>query len=96
MDTSKEIAETVNDVAVVHQGAQIILPLVGGKPMEYDDAIRWMKRKKEEENQEVRVYHELACSPLDGAVAFQRALAQNSAGCSPCRLRDSSRTIRLR
>jgi transitional endoplasmic reticulum ATPase len=66
----------LTNVEVVHKGAQIILPQVNGKPMSYDEAITWMKRKKEEDEREVGVYHELECSPLDGAVAFHKALAK--------------------
>jgi transitional endoplasmic reticulum ATPase len=67
---------TVNNVSVTHTGTQIILPLIDGKPMAYDEAIEWMKRKKQEDEQEVAVHHVLPCSPLDGAYAFHRAIAQ--------------------
>lgn len=66
----------INNINVIHEGAQIILPLVDGKPMDYDEACRWMQRKRDEENQEVGVRHDLECQPLDGAVAFQKAMAK--------------------
>lgn len=67
---------SVPNLEVKHEGNQIILPLINGKPMTYDEGCEWMKRKKLEEEQQVTVHHEIPCSPLDGAVAFQRALAE--------------------
>lgn len=72
----KRQAMSVHDVAVKHEGAQIILPLVNGTPMSFKDAREWLTRKEEEENQVTNVFHVLTCSPLDGAVAFQRALSE--------------------
>jgi transitional endoplasmic reticulum ATPase len=65
----------VKNLKVDHEGTKIILPIINGKPMSYDDAIEWMKRKKAEDEAETNVLHMLPCSPLDGLVAFHRALA---------------------
>jgi hypothetical protein len=66
---------TVNKANVTHTGTQIILPMIDGKPMSYDEAIEWMNRKKQEDEQAVSIHHVLPCSPLDGAYAFHRAIA---------------------
>lgn len=66
---------TVKDVEVVRQGSQIILPIINGKPMSYDEGIEWLRRKRDEDERDVGIQHEIHCSPLDGAVAFHRALA---------------------
>ncbi len=63
-------------VDVSFAGTNIVLPEINGKPMSYDDAIKAIKRKKDEEEQEVNIHHNIPCSPLDGAVAFMRALVE--------------------
>lgn len=67
---------SVKNVNVAHEGAQIILPVVNGKPMGFDEAIEWMKRKQKEEETKVAVHHVFECSPLDGMHAFNRALSE--------------------
>lgn len=74
MTTEKK--EVVKDVEILHQGTQIILPVINGKQMEYDEAIKWLTRKKEEDEKTVMIYNNIPCSPLDGAVAFHRALTE--------------------
>jgi transitional endoplasmic reticulum ATPase len=64
-------ATTVKNVEVVRQGTQIVIP----PKMTYDEAIEWCKRKRDEDEREVNVHHEIYFSPLDGAVAFHKALA---------------------
>lgn len=76
MSNNEVQAQTVKNVNVLHEGSQIILPVINGKPMSYDEAIVWMGRKKEEDEREIRIHHVLPCSPMDGAVALQRAIAQ--------------------
>lgn len=73
---SKRNALSVHDVTVKHEGAQIILPVINDKPMTYKEGREWLQRKEEEEEQPTDVYNAIACSPLDGAVAFQRALSE--------------------
>ena len=70
-----ESETTVKDVTLVHQGTQIILPLIDGKPMSNNEAIIWLQRKEAEDQQVTGIRHELYYSPLDGAVAFQKAIA---------------------
>lgn len=60
------------DIQIVREGDQIILP----PGMTYAQAREWLRRKEEEEERSVAVHYELNCYPLDGAVAFQRALAK--------------------
>lgn len=50
---------------------QITLP----EGMSYDDAIDWLERKQIEEDTKIGVMHRIECFPLDGLVAFHRALA---------------------
>src|SRR5215207_490448 len=74
--TTKEEWVNVRDVAVEFSGEKIILPQRNGTPMPYPMAIEWLQRKAQEEERVVQISHTLDCSPLDGAVAFHRALAQ--------------------
>lgn len=67
---------TVNDVSITHQGHEIILPVVNGRPMSFDEGIEWLSRKKQEEEQKVQVNHIIPCSPMDGAYAFHRAMSK--------------------
>lgn len=62
------------DVGVVRDKdvTQIMLP--GG--MSIDEGMIWLKRQKDEEERTVGVSHELNYSPLDGAVAFHKAISQ--------------------
>lgn len=73
---SKSKKTIVKNVSVKHEGAQIILPVINGKPMEYDEAIEWMSRKKKEAEADTAVLHQFICAPLDGLVAFHKALAK--------------------
>jgi len=66
---------SVKDVSVVHEGTQIILPIIKGKPMSFDEGIEWMQRKKKEDEAKVALHNVLPCSPMDGAVALQKAIA---------------------
>jgi len=59
------------DVEVVRQGKQIVLP----EGMSYDVGIEWLRRKREEDERNIGVHYEFHYSPLDGAVAFHKALA---------------------
>lgn len=67
---------TVKNASVKHEGTEIILPVINGKPMTYDEGILWLQRRKQEDETKVGVYHEIKASPLDGAVAFQKAIAK--------------------
>lgn len=67
---------TVKDLSIKHEGTQIILPVINGKEMTYEEACTWLHRKKEEEELRVSINHTIECSPLDGLVAFHRALAE--------------------
>jgi transitional endoplasmic reticulum ATPase len=53
-------------------GHTIIMP----DNMSMDEAIRWLQRRKEEEETVVAVRHEIAAHPADGAVALSKALSQ--------------------
>jgi len=74
-EKEKKAKTSVKDVSVVHKGTQIILPEINGKPMTYEEAIEWLRRKKKEDEEITSVHYEFQCSPLDGLVAFHKALA---------------------
>jgi transitional endoplasmic reticulum ATPase len=52
-------------------GKKIIIP----EEMSYEEAIKWLHRKKEEEETEVSVSEPLQGYPFDGALAFSKAMA---------------------
>ncbi len=60
------------DVDVVRDGAQIVLP----KDMDYDSAIEWLERKRDEDNETVGFAEQTPFFPLDGAVAMMRAMRE--------------------
>lgn len=70
------------DVDIEHQGTKITLPKDPAK-MPYDDAIAAIRRKQEDEEQEVQVIEMIDAHPLDGAVAFVRALQHVYGWASP-------------
>lgn len=72
--TAKTVKTTVKSCDIKHEGVEIILPNINGVPMSYKEAIEWLKRKELDEEQIVHFHHQFVCSPLDGAVAFQKAL----------------------
>jgi len=60
------------DVKVTRQGDEIILP----ENMSLDEAMVWLDRKKQEEENVVAVHEVVDAYPLDGALALAKALAQ--------------------
>lgn len=76
LDKKGNVKMRAKDVAIAHDGTQIVLPVVDGKKMGYEEAIIWLKRKQEEEERVVEINFTIPCSPLDGLVAFQRVLAE--------------------
>lgn len=62
---------TCKDVEILRSGKQIVLP----KDMSYDEGIEWLRRKREEDERDIGIHYEFHYSPMDGAVAFHRALA---------------------
>lgn len=60
-----------SDVEVLRAGTQIIIP----PGMTWDELIIWAQRKKEEDERIVSVLADIDCAPLDGLVAFQKALS---------------------
>jgi hypothetical protein len=67
-----EIKMTCKDVEIKREGKQIVLP----KDMSYDEGIEWLRRKREEDERDIGIHYEFHYSPMDGAVAFHRALAE--------------------
>lgn len=63
---------SVKDVDIVRsrETKQIIIPA----EMKLKDVSDWCLRKDREEDKEVKVFHQIDCFPLDGAVAFRAAL----------------------
>lgn len=68
---SETTQTTAKNVDIVREGTQIVLP----PGMTYAEGREWLTRQEKEEETEVAIYHEIACFPLDGAVAFHKALA---------------------
>lgn len=62
--------EAKQPIEVARSGGQIVLP----PGMSYSTAIEALTRKKNEDEKEIEIRHEIACSPLDGLVAFNRVL----------------------
>lgn len=62
---------TAKDVTVIREGTKIILP----EDMTYDEGILWLQRKREEDEKVIAIHYHFNYSPLDGAVAFHKALA---------------------
>ena len=58
------------DVTFVREGQKVIIP----EEMSWDEVIFWAGRRKSEDERDVAVHHELPFFPMDGAVAFQKAL----------------------
>lgn len=58
------------EMGLKREGKEIILP----EGMTFDTGIEWLKRMKEEDERVVDVYADIPCSPLDGLVAFHKAL----------------------
>lgn len=59
-------------VDVIHQGEKIILP----EGMSAKEGITWLQRKDQEDNQMVVIIEEVHTFPLDGALAFAKALSR--------------------
>ena len=59
-------------VDVVKKGRQIILP----EGMSEDECIKWMQRKKAENETVIAVSEEVQAYPLEGAYALQKAIAE--------------------
>lgn len=73
MGTILEKKITAKDVEFVRSKIpQIVIP----ESMELDEVIEWCKRKREDEEKEVGVYHELPYSPIDGMVALQKEIGR--------------------
>lgn len=59
------------DVKFVREGQKVIIPL----DMSWEELMIWADRRRSEDERQVTVHHELPYFPIDGAVAFQRALS---------------------
>jgi SpoVK/Ycf46/Vps4 family AAA+-type ATPase len=62
--------KTFNNVGVTRGGEQIIIP----DGMSFQQAIDWLERREAEENQNVGIMEQVEGYPLDGALAFMKAL----------------------
>ncbi len=62
------------NVELMHSGNKIVLPIINGQPMDCDTGIKWLERIRDQEEREMGIHHELSCSPMDGAVALQKAI----------------------
>lgn len=68
--------QSVQDIMVKHEGSQIVLPVINGTKLPIPEAITWLQRKQEEEQKILSVYEEIECSPLDGLIAFHKAVSK--------------------
>lgn len=59
-------------ISVKREGKQVILP----PGMSYNDAIVWLKRRRDEEEQEVEFVEDIDAFPYDAAYAFTKAMAE--------------------
>lgn len=59
-----------DNVDIKREGSEIILP----EGMTYDTAINWLHKKRDNEEKIVAVNHDIDCFPLEGALAFKRAI----------------------
>lgn len=63
----------VKDVTVVRSDTpQIVLP----NGMSYDDAAKWIMRKRDDDEKAFAIHREFDCSPLDGLVAMWKAMSE--------------------
>lgn len=69
---SSKVDDKWKDVTVVREGNQIILP----KGMSFDDGMEWLRRKKVEDEREVAINEIVEGFPLDGAIAFHKAISR--------------------
>lgn len=71
MATTTDTPKTkFKDVQIVRQGKQIILPAT----MSYAEGRLWLQRQEDAEEKIVAVNATIPCFPLDGVIAFRRAL----------------------
>lgn len=85
-DIAKTEANRVNwdrlDVEIQHEGRAITLPGDPGK-MPLDKAIEALMRKKQDEEQPFQLFETIDAYPLDGAVAFVKAMTKLYGWASP-------------
>ncbi len=60
------------EMGIVREGDRIVLP----DGMTHNEAIEWIKRRRDEEQRTVGVHEEIVGYPLDAAIAFVRALQE--------------------
>jgi transitional endoplasmic reticulum ATPase len=60
------------EVGVSFSGTQIVLP----EGMDFDEGIKWLERRKIEDEREVVIDERVDAFPLDGAFAFHKAISQ--------------------
>jgi transitional endoplasmic reticulum ATPase len=78
----KETHWDKHDVDIVRKGSMITLP-AAPEPMGIDNAIKALRRKKRDEEQEIQPIEFIDAFPLDGAVAFMRAMQEMFGWASP-------------
>lgn len=66
----REQLEQSQDIKMERKVSVIQLP----EHMSYDEGIVWLQRMKKEEETIVDVQHQIACHPLDGALALMKAI----------------------
>ena len=65
-----------NNVKVKHEGTQIVLPILDGRPMSYREGRKWLDRAERDAESETDIHVPFKGAGLDGLVAFHKALAE--------------------
>lgn len=72
LEDGRIVKKRIRRVDLSWEGTKLTLP-VG---MDYDEAIKALEKRRDEDNQKVRLSHTLKAFPTDGAVALQKALRE--------------------
>jgi hypothetical protein len=73
LESSRPVNQKIGKNATVERGGdRIIIP----DNMSYNNAITWLQRQRDSEEQVVSVHDSIPCYPLDGAVAVLKALKE--------------------
>jgi transitional endoplasmic reticulum ATPase len=76
MATKRARIGAVNATIENTDSTRIILPTINGKQMTKREAIEALTRQLKEDEQIIQPHAEMDCSPLDGAVALMKAIAE--------------------
>lgn len=72
MQAEENLDSKFKNVEVVRKGKQIILP----ENMTYKEGRIWLQRQEDAEEKNIAIHANIKCFPLDGVIAFKRALEE--------------------